>query len=398
MIRKAPRKVATLGGVGRYSHPCGLVGKTRAGVPAHAIPKEEKQYFLLAALFTALIIPIQQTLRASPPPDLQRSLVASGQGYFPVALRLQDGRIAVVMRGGGPHLSIHGRLDMVFSSDEGKTWSKPTVVLDSPLDDRNPALGQAADGAIVVAFWRTANYDDQGRYNEKLHKPVNTWVTRSTDGGKSWSEAQQIDVSNISWGSPYGKMITLPDGAMLMSMYGGAAASAPRTSGASYLCRSTDNGKTWQRFSTIASGYNETGIARLGNGDLLAALRSDKPQDVSISRSTDGGKTWSTPAVVTPANVHPADLLPLPDGRVLITCGYRVGPTFGVCALLSDANATFNWKNHFTLIDDATNRDCGYPSSILLKDGRVLTVYYAVGSKEHPEWQTHCGAVVYPAH
>jgi sialidase-1 len=349
----------------------------------------------IAAIFVLIVIQSIPCV-AAPPFELERTLVASGQGYFPVVLRLSDGRIAVVMRGGGPHLSINGRLDMVFSSDNGKSWSKPTVVVDSPLDDRNPALGQSADGAIVVAFWRTARYDEQGRYNEKLDKSVNTWATRSPDGGKSWSEPRQIDVSDISWGSPYGKMITLPDGMMLMSMYGGDSGPAPHSAaGAGYLYRSSDNGKNWQRFSTIASGYNETAVARLSTGVLLAAMRSNRPQDVATSRSTDGGKTWSAPSVVTPANVHPADLLPLPDGRVLLTCGYRVGPTFGVRGVLSNADISFAWKNHFTLIDDATNRDCGYPSSVVLDDGRVLTVYYAVGSKEHPQWQTHCGAVMY---
>src|SRR5438552_17007056 len=88
------------------------------------------------------------------PPDLERSLVVQGQGYFPVALRLRDGRIAVVLRGGAGHLGIQGRLDMVFSADEGKTWTKPTLVVDSPADDRNPALGQAKDGTLVLAFWR----------------------------------------------------------------------------------------------------------------------------------------------------------------------------------------------------------------------------------------------------
>jgi hypothetical protein len=85
------------------------------------------------------------------PPSLERSLVVSGQGYFPVALRLRDGRIAVVLRGGAGHLGIRGRLDMVFSPDEGKSWTRPALVVDSPLDDRNPALGQARDGSLVVA-------------------------------------------------------------------------------------------------------------------------------------------------------------------------------------------------------------------------------------------------------
>src|SRR2546429_6906304 len=98
-------------------------------------------------------------------PPLERSLVVSGQGYFPVALRLQDGRIAVVLRGGAAHLGIKGRLDMVFSADEGKSWTRPTLVVDAPADDRNPVLGQARDGSLVVAYFRTANYDEQGRYN-----------------------------------------------------------------------------------------------------------------------------------------------------------------------------------------------------------------------------------------
>ena len=79
---------------------------------------------------------------ANMPQGLKRSLVVSGQGYFPVALRLKDDRIAVVLRGGAGHLEIEGRLDMVFSSDEGKTWTEPIVVNDSPADDRNPARAQ----------------------------------------------------------------------------------------------------------------------------------------------------------------------------------------------------------------------------------------------------------------
>jgi hypothetical protein len=40
-------------------------------------------------------------------------------------------------------------------------------------------------------------------------------------------------------------------------------------------------------------------------------------------------------------------------------------------------------------------RDSGYPSSVVMKDGRVLTFYYAVRSKTHPGWGVHCGVVEY---
>ena len=76
--------------------------------------------------------------------------------------------------------------------------------------------------------------------------------------------------------------------------------------------------------------------------------------------------------------------------------GYRVKP-YGVRGLVSDKLGNFDWDNRFILVDDAVSTDCGYPSSVLLNDGRVLTVYYATQSKDHPEWSVHCGALTYPA-
>jgi len=355
-----------------------------------------------AALLAAAALCDASVRAADDPPAVERSLVVSQQGYFPVALRLSDSRIAVVLRGGAAHVGIKGRLDIVFSSDEGKTWTKPAVVNDSPVDDRNPAFGQAKDGTLVVGFWRTARYDEMGRYDEKLDKPVNTWVTRSSDGGKSWSEPDEIDVADIGWGSPYGKIVTLPDGAMLMPVYGEGI--RPRGEkpaiheDVSYLYRSIDHGKTWKRFSTPGpKRFNETGLARLAGGRLVAAMRTNSPQDVWLTASDDDGKTWSEPKKLTSGSVHPADLVALPDGRVLLVTGYRVAPEFGVRALVGDKTGQFDGAGSVPLVTDATNTDCGYPSSVLLKDGRVLTVYYSVGVNGEPNWGVHCGALIYNA-
>jgi hypothetical protein len=353
--------------------------------------------FLLMAVFFACAT-LTAALPAAEPTGLVHSLVVSGQGYFPVALRLQDGRIAVVLRGGAGHLGIQGRLDVVFSADEGKTWTKPVVVVDSPADDRNPAFGQAKDGTLIVAYFRTARYDASGRYNPKLDKPVNTWVTRSTDGGKTWSESAPFDVTDIGWGSPYGRILTLRDGALLMAVYGGPVRRPGEPvpdSNNSYVYRSADQGKTWTRLATPGPGrFNETALLQLSSGRLLAAMRSRGEGGVWLTDSGDGGKTWGEPRRLTPASVHPADLLLLPDERILLATGYRVGP-FGVRGLVGTKDGMFDWGKHFTLVNDAPNGDCGYPSSVLLRDGRVLTVYYATGSKDHPAWRVHCGAVAY---
>lgn len=328
---------------------------------------------------------------------LQRTLVVSKQGYFPVAIRLADGRIAVVLRGGAPHLGIGGRLDMVYSSDEGKTWTQPAVVVDSPEDDRNPALGQAKSGAIVVAFWRMALYDDKGKYNPKLDKPTTTWVTRSEDGGKTWKESE-IDCKEVGIGSPFGKILILPDGTMLMNIYG-EVLRKPGEKGSdahrSYLYRSTDDGKSWKRHGMISGNqqFNETALLNLPSGKLLAAMRS-RAGAVSLTSSTDGGATWSDPKQLTPVSVHPADMILLPDNRILLVTGYRLVPQ-GVIGMVGDKEGNFDYEKRFTLVNDAMSADCGYPSSVLLKDGRVLTVYYATRCKDKPEWGVHCGAVTY---
>lgn len=130
-------------------------------------------------------------------PSLERFLVVSGQGYFPVALRLKDGRIAVVLRGGAGHLGIKGRLDMVFSSEEGKTWTRPTLVVDSPEDDRNPALGQTKDGSLVVATcaWPSTT-------SRAATSPSSTsWIAPGSSGPRTAARPGASPVPSTSWTS-----------------------------------------------------------------------------------------------------------------------------------------------------------------------------------------------------
>lgn len=354
--------------------------------------------FACLVLLWGATCPAEQTTMPKPP-GLERSLVTQGQGYFPVALRLADGRIAVVLRGGAGHLGLAGRLDVVYSSDEGKSWTKPQVVVDSPADDRNPAFGQAADGTLVVVFWRTETYDDQGHYRPKLDKPYGVWVTRSSDAGKTWSTAEPVELGSIGWASPYGRIETLEDHSMLLALYGGPPGGGPMAKNDqnhSYVFRSTDGGKSWQRLSEIGAGagqLNETSLLNLGGGKLLAAARS-RSGETWLATSSDGAKSWSRPRQITPRGVMPGDLCRLDDNRVLLAVGDRL-EGYGARGMIGSTKGDFDWERRFVLVDDSIRTDCGYPSSVVLKDGRVLTVYYSTAVKEHPEWKVHCGALVY---
>src|SRR3954447_25896705 len=94
--------------------------------------------------------------------DYSHQVVTKGQGYFPVAVSLKNGDVLAVIRGGAAHIGVKGRLDLVRSSDRGKTWSAPWTAVDEQFDDRNPAMGQMKDGTIVLAYAIASGYDATG--------------------------------------------------------------------------------------------------------------------------------------------------------------------------------------------------------------------------------------------
>ncbi len=127
----------------------------------------------------------------------------------------------------------------------------------------------------------------------------------------------------------------------------------------------------------LGKHYNETSIVALSDGRLLAALRAEKGGSLAVSESKNQGQTWSTPRQITKDNEHPADLIQLADGRVLLVFGQRNAPR-GIHAMLSSDGATWDPAKRIVLADDAPNTDCGYPSSVEVTKGRVATLYYQV--------------------
>ena len=94
--------------------------------------------------------------------------VIRGQGYFPVIASLGKEELLVVLRGGAGHIGIEGRLDVVRSTDGGRTWGAPQTVADSERDDRNPALGVTKDGTVVLAYHWQGSYDAEGNWDRSV--------------------------------------------------------------------------------------------------------------------------------------------------------------------------------------------------------------------------------------
>jgi len=66
----------------------------------------------------------------------------------------KQGRLICVFRDGTEHgYSATGRAMMTTSTDGGKTWSTPTVIVDAPeIDDRNVAVAVLPNGQWLVRY------------------------------------------------------------------------------------------------------------------------------------------------------------------------------------------------------------------------------------------------------
>ena len=85
-------------------------------------------------------------------PGTTTNYLVRDQGYFPVIVALGENEVLVALRGGTGHIGLAGRLDVVRSRDGGMSWDAPLTIADSERDDRNPALGLASDGTLVLAY------------------------------------------------------------------------------------------------------------------------------------------------------------------------------------------------------------------------------------------------------
>ena len=334
--------------------------------------------------------------------SMQAATVVEGAGYFPVIIQLQNGDALSVYRAGAPHVGVKGRLDLVRSTDGGKTWSAPWTAVDGEFDHRNPALGQLKDGTILLAYSIASNYDSTGlKFNGSRRDRVfdGVYLVRSKDGGKTWTKPARSEPIHKFYEaggvvSPYGKIVQMKDGTVLMAVYFEFFADMAHKS---YLFQSHDGGLTWGEPSLMGKHYNETAITMLPNGDILAAVRSEKGGHLSITRSTDRGKTFQTPEQLTEDLEHPADLIVLKDGRVLLTFGERNVPR-GIHAMLSkDSGKTWDKTNRIVLASDAPNIDCGYPSSIQLASGEILTIYYQVDDAKNTPASAKAKSILWKA-
>lgn len=327
-------------------------------------------------------------------PQLQ--IIPTPQGFagWPTLVRRKNGELIAAYSGSREsHVCPFGRVELVRSRDNGQSWSAPQVVLDTPVDDRDAGILETARGTLLVSTFTSLAYEkplreakdwpaeklarwqaaQRATTPEQRQALLGTWMLRSTDGGLTWSAPYRVPLN-----SPHGPIATA-SGALL---YPGKKLYSPQ--GEIGMAISKDDGVTWRWLSTIPTrpgdqveNYHELHGVETAPGRVLVHIRNHNPanaQETLQTESRDGGRTWSTPHAIGVWGL-PSHLLKLRDGRLVMSYGYRRAPIGNHIRTSRDQGAT--WSEPVVVSNDGIG-DIGYPSTVELEGGELLTLWYQV--------------------
>jgi hypothetical protein len=356
---------------------------------------------------------------------------------------MRDGTLVAVFN--EERFPIHhdsGQTLIAQSSDGGVTWSQPTVVLGWTETTGNWDCGicELADGTWLVNFtitgffkrgvrpegvsWSSGPVTDEWgdwSWTFKTKAWLGTYVVKSKDRGRSWSEPIPVNVRPLKHGGCRLGCWQLPSGSILMGLYGrihGYEEEGEGESTRSALMRSDDGGDNWEYYSTLAYDpasiidYEEPSMLRLKDGRLVSFLRthvnpSGDAKNMVFVVSDDDGFSW-TPPKWTNIWGYPAETIALQDGRYLMVYGYR-RPPYGVHGVVSEDGLSWDVKNAFVIREggvpgnpeterpEASQRrrridwrhpgpyqHIGYPSVAQAPDGTIVASYHEWDDADRP--------------
>ncbi|MBR4857586.1 MAG: exo-alpha-sialidase [Clostridia bacterium] len=328
----------------------------------------------------------------------------SHHGYFawPTIAKLQDGRLAVGASGFRiEHVCPFGKSVISYSSDGGETYTLPAPVIDTPLDDRDAGICTFGEKGVIFTTFNNSAQMQRG-YN-KDNAYVQNYIDTITAEDEEKYLGALFRISNdcgITFGKIYHSPVTSPHGPIQLRngkiMWAGTRFDNI-FGGIEVRLLDTESGET-ELLGKITSSdknvvLNEPHMVELPDGRLICHIRGENSElfdggdeilfTVFQSVSDDGGKTWSEPEMLLDkTGGAPPHLLLLKSGLLISAYGRRK-PPYGIMIMVSEDGGE-TWQTDIPICNNLATDDLGYPSTVELDDGTLVTVFYAAESEGSP--------------
>jgi len=339
----------------------------------------------------------------------------SRHNYFgwPTAKRLQNGDIAVAASGFRlGHVCPFGKTVLSVSKDEGENYSEPAPIIDTVLDDRDGGLCPfGKSGLILTSFCGPSAIV---RKYTKEHKDVageatQAYIRAYLDTITEEREKEAIGASfriSMDYGVTFGKRIKSP----VSSPHGPIELQNGEILWVGTANFREDQIELWhneahiihpdgsmQKVGDIEDVYVdgekqeffEPYAMQLSDGTIICHLRENKLFTLWQTVSTDCGRTWTKPTrILEDYGGAPSHILEHTSGMLICSYGYRGGNPHGMKVMFSkDRGET--WDTGYFLYENYVSPDLAYPTTLELKNGNLLTVFYARAQEEPPSvvWQ-----------
>ena len=336
-------------------------------------------------------------------PRIIMSNPLSKHNYFawPSAARLQDGTIAVAASGFRiAHVCPFGKAVIAFSKDEGETYTLPTPVIDTVLDDRDAGLCTFGNNGLVFTSFNNT-IDQQRRWNSKNNNQyINAYLDTVTPEQQNPVLGSTFKFSHdrgVTFGplhvcpvtSPHGP-IEMPDGSILW--VGTTLSYFEKDSGPMKIQahRIYEDGRTEfvGQVPPIEIDGNDMDSCEpyafvLNDGTIICHIRANKIFTTFQTVSTDGGKTWTVPErLMDDHGGAPVHIMQHSSGVLIAAYSVRKLP-YGIYMMFSYDNGK-TWDTGHPIYTTDISADLGYPATVELKDGSLITVFYAHPVKGAP--------------
>ena len=350
-------------------------------------------------------------------PKIIMSNPDSRHSYFawPSIARLQNGKLAVVASGFRlKHVCPFGKTVISYSENEGKTYTLPAPVMDTPLDDRDGGILAFGEKSVMVTSFNNSTRFQREYQTTLTVKDINQAYMLSyldtvdpEEEKKYWGSTFRISHDcGVTFGEIFKSPITSPHGPI--QLRDGSILWVGRTFSEKGLELELDRVLSYrvnpdgsmEKLGEIEDIFYEGKkllscepyAFELEDGRILChirAQRSSTPTDSKIfttyqSISEDGGRTWSKPEQLLENNGGaPSHIIRHSATGLLIAVYGRRQKPFGIKAMFS-ADEGKTWSTDHDLYVDEVSSDLGYPATVELSDGSLLTIFYAHPAEGQP--------------